>query len=63
MNHRIDVGLLLTAAEVAAHLYVSPETVKRIPPKYLPYFKVSTRGDRRYRLADVEKYIEDRTIR
>jgi hypothetical protein len=53
----------LTSREVAAWLGVHPNTVKRIPPTDLPYFRVGARGDRRYRVDDVCAYIERRTTR
>ena len=37
-------------------------TVKRIPPQNLPYIRVVRRGDRRYKVEDVNKYIEERTV-
>jgi hypothetical protein len=56
----ISIGPL-SAYEVSNHLSVHPNTVKRIPPYELPYFRVGHRGDRRYELEDVEKYIRQRT--
>jgi hypothetical protein len=56
-------GPLLATAEVARWLDVHPNTVKRIPPDQLPYFRVSTRGDRRYRESDVLAYMEGRYVR
>jgi excisionase family DNA binding protein len=50
----------LTAREVAMHLGVHYNTVKRIPASELPYFRFGARGDRRYRIEDVERYIETR---
>ena len=50
----------LSVREVARHLGVHPNTVKRIPARELPFFRVTRRGDRRYRLEDVEHYIQAR---
>lgn len=51
----------LNVAEVARHLGVHINTVKRIPVRELPYFRIGARGDRRYQIEDVERYIEKRT--
>jgi hypothetical protein len=51
------VDLTLSTSQVARQLGVHPNTVKRLSPFILPYFRVGTRGDRRYRLEDVEAYI------
>jgi hypothetical protein len=51
----------LTTARVALVLGVHPHTVKRIPPDELPYFRVGLRGDRRYRVADVDAYVTRRS--
>jgi excisionase family DNA binding protein len=56
-------GLWLTATEAAERLGIHNNTAKRIPPDELPYFRVAARGDRRYRLEDVEAYIERRMVR
>ena len=58
----IDIGPL-TAHEVARHLSIHVNTVKRIPPAQLPFFRVGERGDRRYLLDDVYDYIARRTVR
>jgi len=47
----------LTADEVAELLGVHINTVKRIPVNALPYFLISTRGDRRYRKIDLDAYL------
>ena len=52
-----------TASEVAMLLGVHVNTVKRIPTDLLPYFRATERGDRRYRLDDVQTYIEARSVR
>lgn len=53
----------LSSTEVAEYLRLHLNTVKRIPPSQLPYFKFGSRGDRRYRKVDVDRYVEVRTVR
>jgi DNA-binding transcriptional MerR regulator len=53
----------LTVREVARHLGVHPNTVKRISPSDLPYMRVTSRGDRRYHPDDVQAYIDRRTVK
>lgn len=53
----------LDAWDVANRLGVHKNTVLKIPPSELPYFRIGTRGDRRYSQADVEEYIARRTVR
>jgi hypothetical protein len=50
----------LETSEVARRLGVHPNTVKRIAPEDLPYFRVGGRGDRRYMARDVERYVQER---
>ena len=57
----ISVGPL-SAGEVSNRLSVHVNTVKRIPPSELPFFRVGHRGDRRYLLEDVEEYIRRRKV-
>lgn len=47
--------------EVADRLGVHVNTVKRIPPQELPYFRIGTRGDRRYETGQVASYKRRRT--
>lgn len=47
-----------TATQVAWILGLHVNTVKRLDE--LPYFRVGSRGDRRYRREDVRAYIEQR---
>jgi excisionase family DNA binding protein len=49
--------------EVAIRLGVHENTVKRIHPEHLPYWRVGNRGDRRYDPDDVDRYITVRTVR
>lgn len=53
----------MTPQQVARKLGVHVNTVKRLPPEELPYFRVTTRGDRRYRPEDVDAFIERRMVR
>jgi len=53
----------LTADEVGLWLGVHKNTVKRIPAGELPFFRIGTRGDRRYVQSDAIAYIERRKIR
>lgn len=47
----------MTATEVSIHLGIHNNTVKKIPASELPYFRVGSRGDRRYQLEDVQAYM------
>ena len=62
MNTALEAEAL-TVNEVGLWLGVCVNTVKRIPPADLPFFRVSTRGDRRYRQEDVIRYIARRMVR
>ncbi len=54
-----EIGTLLTASEVATLLHVHVNTVKRLGDRgEIPFFRVSRRGDRRYRLDDVRAYLD-----
>lgn len=50
----------LRIGRVAELLGLHRDAVKNIPASELPYFRVGTRGDRRYARADVSSYIERR---
>lgn len=52
----VDVG------EVARRLGIHVNTAKRLDPTELPYFRIGTRGDRRYRLGDLRAYIAARRV-
>jgi hypothetical protein len=53
----------LSAREVARWLGVHPNTVKNIPSDQLPFFRIGSRGDRRYMTEDVRAYINRRAER
>ena len=59
---RRDPSEALTVTEAARRLGVAPRTVKRMRPADLPYFTVGARRDRRYRPAELERYIAERTL-
>jgi excisionase family DNA binding protein len=49
-----EFGGMLTASEVAQMLHLHVNTVKRLGDRgELPFYRVSRRGDRRFRLEDV----------
>lgn len=48
----------ISARDVAALLSLHVNTVKRIPPDRLPFFRATARGDRRYLISDVLAYIK-----
>ncbi len=53
-----DLGPLLTASEVAEMLHLHVNTVKRLGDRgELPFFRVCSRGDRRFRLEDVMAFL------
>jgi excisionase family DNA binding protein len=53
-----ELGPLLTASEVAAMLHLHVNTVKRLGDRgELPFYRVSSRGDRRFRLEDVMEFL------
>jgi excisionase family DNA binding protein len=53
-----ELGKLLTASEVATMLHLHVNTVKRLGDRgELPFFRVSSRGDRRFRLEDVMEFL------
>lgn len=56
-------GGVLEVREAAAMLGMSIKAVKKLPAPELPFFRVGSRGDRRYMRADVERYIERRMVR
>ncbi len=53
-----EVGKLLTASEVAEMLHLHVNTVKRLGDRgELPFFRVTRRGDRRFRYDDVLEFL------
>ena len=53
-----EVGKLLTAAEVAEMLHLHVNTVQLPRDRgELPFFRVCTRGDRRFRYDDVLEFL------
>jgi hypothetical protein len=56
-------GIWLTVTEAANLLDIHNNTLKRYPPSELPYMRSGSRGDRKYRLSDVETLIERRMVR
>lgn len=50
----------LTAAQVGELLGLALSAVKRIPAEQLPFFRVGSRGDRRYDRVDVAAYMAAR---
>lgn len=61
-NVKVRGENILTVDEVAVLLGVHNNTVKRMPPADLPYFRVGSRGDRRYVRWDVEDYVARRMV-
>ncbi len=52
-----SVGLI-GASAAAKIMGVHPNTVKRIDTNLLPFYRVGSRGDRRYRVEDVYEYLK-----
>lgn len=52
-----DQPLLVSA--VARLLGVSDDTVRRIPPADLPFWRKTRHGARQYKREDVERYIRE----
>jgi excisionase family DNA binding protein len=53
-----EIGPMLTATEVADMLHLHVNTVKRLGDRgELPFYRVCKRGDRRFRLDDVMKFL------
>jgi excisionase family DNA binding protein len=54
-----QLGPMLTASEVAEMLHLHVNTVKRLGDRgELPFYRVCKRGDRRFRLEDVMKFLD-----
>jgi excisionase family DNA binding protein len=55
-----ELGKMLTASEVAEMLHLHVNTVKRLGDRgELKYYKVCKRGDRRFLLDDVRRFLND----
>ena len=53
-----ELGPMLTATEVAEMLHLHVNTVKRLGDRgELPFYRVCKRGDRRFRLDDVMRFL------
>jgi excisionase family DNA binding protein len=53
-----ELGPMLTATEVAEMLHLHVNTVKRLGDRgELPFFRVTRRGDRRFRYDDVLEFL------
>lgn len=50
----------LTALEASHHIGIHKNTLLRIPPQELPFFRINPRGDRRYLVEDLDAYIAAR---
>ena len=50
---------MLTAREAAKYLHVHVNTIKRLSDRgKIPFYRISSRGDRRYYLKDLVKFVE-----
>lgn len=53
-----ELGPMLTATEVADMLHLHVNTVKRLGDRgELPFYRVCKRGDRRFRLDDIMRFL------
>ena len=58
-----ELGPMLTATEVADMLHLHVNTVKRLGDRgELPFYRVCKRGDRRFRLDDVMKFLAQQPL-
>jgi excisionase family DNA binding protein len=59
MEVQRDNSRMLTTTEVAHLLHVHPNTVRHWANKgLLPVYRLGTRGDRRFRLKELEDFIK-----
>lgn len=57
-----DTETMLKPREVASWLGVHVNTVKRMGERGdLPFYRIGRRGDRRYRPADIDAYLQQRS--
>jgi excisionase family DNA binding protein len=49
----------MRASEAAAYMGIGVNTLKRIPENALAFYRINSRGDRRYKLADIQAYIAE----
>jgi len=55
-----ELGPMLTASEVAELLHLHVNTVKRLGDRgELPFYRVCKRGDRRFLLEDVRRFLDN----
>jgi excisionase family DNA binding protein len=55
-----ELGKMLTASEVAEMLHLHVNTVKRLGDRgELKFYKVCKRGDRRFLLEDVRRFLDN----
>ena len=55
-----ELGPMLTASEVASLLHLHVNTVKRLGDRgELKYYRVCKRGDRRFLLEDVRRFLDN----
>ena len=53
-----ELSPMLTASEVAELLHLHVNTVKRLGDRgELPFYRVCKRGDRRFRVDDVQQFL------
>jgi transcriptional regulator with XRE-family HTH domain len=60
--HELPQPEAMGAGATARALGIHVNTLKRMDPETLPFFRVTSRGDRRYLRADVKRYIRARQV-
>lgn len=58
----MDAGDYIGIKEAAVMLDVHYNTVRRIPPSELPYWRLGNLGHRRYDPRDVQRYMDRRRV-